>query len=187
MPGILHANSRPFDDGESFSRRRSGNKQRFAEQVVAIQSLVDFERSAKQAGALGPPLNVLNRFQCPEQYGGSLAFGLGHDIHAIVHAINEINVGVAGRAEHRSGPGGESFGRVRGEIMRAQVGFHLDDPADSLEPFDSVNQIFTEQFSGHQRGIPGIKASVKFPHGCIITIFAPNAQAWLFAAGSRSV
>ena len=58
----------------------------------------------------------------------------------MVDAVDEIDVGVAGRAEHDLGARGEAFGGVGGEVVRAEVGFHFHDFADALDAVGVVNE-----------------------------------------------
>src|SRR5437867_8902071 len=47
---------------------------------------------SEQAGALCPACHILHRLDAPQQHGRSVAFLLGHDIHAVIHAVDQIDV-----------------------------------------------------------------------------------------------
>ena len=94
-----------------------------------------------------------------------MTFAFGHDVHAMIHAVDEINVGVAGRAEHGFGACGQTFRRVRGEVVFAEVGFNLDNFADAFNAVALVNQKFSEQFLRDQSGGAVVKHARQFVHG----------------------
>jgi len=78
-----------------------------------------------------------DRFQSADEDATGFAFRLAGDIDAVIHAIDEIDVGVTRRPEHyaiaRRNTAKAVGRRVwRGSDVRAQVGFHLDNA--SREP-----------------------------------------------------
>ena len=76
---------------------------------MAVQPAVNFHRAAKQARSVGFACEIFHRFKRAQQNGGRVAFAFGHDIHAMMDAINQINIGKAGRAEHGFGAFGQAF------------------------------------------------------------------------------
>ena len=63
-----------------------------------------------------------------------MPFTLGHHVHAVVHPIDEINVGMPRRSKHHFGASSKSFGGMRREIMRPEVSLDFDDAADAFDP-----------------------------------------------------
>lgn len=60
-----------------------------------------------------------------DENGGGEIFGAGDDVEEPVDAVAEVDVKVAGLAEHHFGARGSAFGGVAGEIEGAVVGFGL--------------------------------------------------------------
>lgn len=57
------------------------------------------------------------------------AFFGGDHVQALVHAIDEINVGIAGRSEHDSGALGQAARGMGGDVGKAEIGFGFDNHA----------------------------------------------------------
>ena len=57
--------------------------------------------------------------------------GAADDVQAVVHAVDEVDVGAAGRPEHDARAGGPPRARVAGAILRTAVGLRLDDATDA--------------------------------------------------------
>ena len=93
-----------------------------------------------------------------------MPFGFGDDIHAIVHAVDKIDVGMTGRSEHDPGAPGQALGGVGGEIMRTKVGFDFHDFADALDTIIVVDKIFAEQFLRDEDGIAIVKGAGQLGH-----------------------
>src|SRR4029453_7583280 len=93
-------------------------------QVGAVEGAVDRERPAEAAGAV----RAGDAVEPADQHGAGLTVALGDDVDAVVHAVGEVDVGVAGVAEHdgvaRRAP---ALAAVRGGVVR--VGLDLDDAA----------------------------------------------------------
>jgi len=68
-----------------------------------------------------------------EKNGSCLAFGLAGYIQAVMVAVDEIDVGVAGRPEQHRGAGRVARGGMGGGIVFAEVGFDLDDTAEQAQ------------------------------------------------------
>ncbi len=56
-----------------------------------------------------------------------LAGRLGDQVEALVHPIDEIYVGVAGRAEDHAGTVCNAAGGMSGQVIAAEIGFGFDD------------------------------------------------------------
>jgi len=101
---VVHADARTFDDGDFFSGFGLRDEKIVAQQIVRIQAAVNVHRAAQQSRPLRAAGEIFHRFDGAEQNGGRMAFAFRHDIHAMMDAINQIYVSVAGRAEHDFGP-----------------------------------------------------------------------------------
>jgi len=93
-----------------------------------------------------------------------MAFGLGDDIHAEIHPVNEIDVGVAGWTEHYFRPRSAASRRMRRKVVRSEVGFGLDDPADAFNTVDDMDEAFPEQFPGDDDGVAVVESARQFLH-----------------------
>ena len=103
-------------------------------------------------------------------------FVLGNDIHAEVHSVDHVDIGVPGRAEHDLRSFREPLGRMGGEIMRSEVCLDLHDPADAFHAVRSMDQILSEQLSRNDDGVPIIKWTCQFFHKSLGT----NIIAYLY-------
>src|SRR5438552_11023131 len=78
---------------------------------------------------------------------------LAHDVHAVVHAVDEVDVGVAGRAPHHLVPWRAVPARaVRGAVGGATVGLDLDDAARGQARPGLVDEYLPEQRAGDAEG-----------------------------------
>ena len=166
MFGIVHTDPGPLDDGERFVFLRSGDIEIVADQVMSIEAPVDAHRFAEQPRALGSAVGILHRLDGPQQHGGRMPFVLRHDIHAVVHAVDHVDVGIPGRTEHDFRPFGESFSRMGGEIMGSEVRLILHNPADAYQAVRWMNEVFPEQLPGDDDRIPVIKRAFESSIRC---------------------
>jgi hypothetical protein len=70
---------------------------------------------------------TVNGFEGAEENASAFTFRIAGDVQAVVTAVDEINVGVAGRAEEDGVAGGFSGGGVGGEVVFCEIGFDFDD------------------------------------------------------------
>ena len=96
---------------------------------------------------------MAHRLNGSQQHGGRMPFALRHHVHAVIHPVDEIDVGVARRTEHDLCPLGQSLGRMRRQIMRAEIRLHLHNPANAFP----VDQIFAQQFPRNHNRVPVVK------------------------------
>ena len=87
-------------------------------------------RRARGPPGAGPAIRVraLDRLDGPDR----IAAGAGrarHDVQTVVHAVDKIDVGPAGRP-YMPVPRRSAEAGVGSAIVRAEVGLELDDPAD---------------------------------------------------------
>ena len=106
---------------------------------------------APGAGQLLP----LDDLACPQQYRRRAAVGGADQVHAEVHAIGEVDVGVAGRAEHHRVPLGLPPVRMRGGIGRARIRLDLGEPDRDQAGRGLVLEDAAEQIRCDLDGKPG--------------------------------
>ena len=88
-------------------------------------------RASSRAPCAAPPHEALafERLERADEHRRRRAFGLGHGVHQIVHAVVEIHVRDAGGAIERRVAAGRAGRGVAGGIGFADVGFDFDDHA----------------------------------------------------------
>lgn len=81
------------------------------------------------------------------------------DVEHVVHAVDEIDIGVAGGAEHDFRAIGAAFGGVAGEVVRTDVGFSFHDAGAKLVAVDAVDEDFAEKIGGNNLGRAVVESS----------------------------
>ena len=124
----------------------------------------DTHRQRQFAGTIGQILNAFrggtaaahggdssDRFQGANQDTAGLADRLRDEVQAFVHAVDEIDVGVAGLIEHYAGAIGDAAPGMSGAVVDAQVGFHFDDSSGSFSMDEDFAQAVTGDFDDRAR------------------------------------
>ena len=91
---------------------------------------------------------------------------MGGDIEAVVHAVDEVDVRVAGWAEEGGVVGCEAAEGVGGGVGATEVGLDFDDAADEALAFEMANEKFAEKGSGHDLGRARVEVPRKNGFGC---------------------
>jgi 2'-5' RNA ligase len=73
--------------------------------------------------------DATERVEGSDQHAAGFAIGLRHQVQALVHAVDEVDVGVSGRTEYHLRAGSYASSRMSREIFAAEVGFGLNDYA----------------------------------------------------------
>jgi len=100
------------------------------------------------------------RFERAEEDRSGLAFRLTGNIQAVVIAVDEIDVGVAGWAEENGGAGGIASSGVGGGIGFSEIGLNLDDAAEKGN-FPVPHEHLAEEVAGDAPGITGEESAGK--------------------------
>ena len=164
MSRVRHPNPRTFGDLKLLRSRSRSNIQVIAQQIVPVQAFINLHRPAEQPGPICPPLDILDRFNGTKQNSRCMAFSLSHDIHAEVHPVNHINVRMTRRAEHYFSAFGEALGRMRGQVVLAEIRLDFDDPANSLMARGGMHQPFAQQLPRYEDRIPVVKRARQLLH-----------------------
>jgi len=149
MSGVIHADTRTLGDSQAPPNAIIRDMKIFAQQVVPVEPPVDMHRLAEQSGTLRPAFHVAHRFDRAQQHRRRQSLALRNDIHAVMHAIYQIDIRVSGWTEHDFGPWREASRGMRREIVRPEIGFNLNDPADPFHAPRAMNEILVEQIAGH--------------------------------------
>src|SRR5581483_5424583 len=110
---------------------------------------VDLQRPAESAGAVSALVDAVTRLQRAYQDRPGNAIAVGDDVEAVVHAVDQVDVGAAGRPEHDRRAGSAPARGVRGEIVRADVRFDLHDAAVEAAAGSVVDEPAAEQIGRH--------------------------------------
>ena len=102
---------------------------------------VDGERAAQLARPVGAAFERRHRLERANQHRRRRIARLAHDVEAVVHAVDQKDVGVAGRAVERLVALGPAEARVAGQILLVHVGLDLDDAPGAL----AVHEVQPEQ------------------------------------------
>ncbi len=73
------------------------------------------------------------------------AFFSNHHVYAVPEAVDEVDICVAGRAEHDLVAGSSASGGVCGEVLRPLIGLNLDDSAYATGAVVVMHQMHAEQ------------------------------------------
>jgi hypothetical protein len=84
------------------------------------------------AGA-GHFVDTGERLEGAKEDAARFAVGLAGDVETIVIAVDEVDIGVAGRSEKNGGSSGVAGSGVSGEIVFAEIGFDFDDACGKME------------------------------------------------------
>jgi hypothetical protein len=95
------------------------------------------------------------RLHRTEENASGFSFGLAGYVEAVMISVNEVDVGVTGRAEQNSVAQGAASGGVRGRIVGAEIGFHLNDAAGELRAFGVADQNLAQELGSYLAGIAG--------------------------------
>ena len=139
-----HPDSRPGADRVLCYRTDPGpepHRRRWIAEVGTVEGPVDRERLAEPRRPArkipgrsldGPPaarqLLPRDHRAGPQQHGRRGAWRHADDVHAEVHAVGEVHVGVPWRPEHHRVPRRPAPVRVRRGVALAVVGLHLGQP-----------------------------------------------------------
>src|SRR5690348_7997492 len=101
LAGKFDADARARDDrGVSHRPSPVFQPEFVASQVGAVETAVNGERAADQAGAVGALGDTRQRLQAANQNCRRIAHWPGDEVEAVMHPVDEVNIGIAGRAEH---------------------------------------------------------------------------------------
>src|SRR5271157_2115072 len=126
-------------------------------EVVPVQTAVNVQSAAEPARTARGGVDVADRFEGAEENGGGVVARAGHDVQAVVHAIDQVDIGMTGRAEHDLGAPGAAAGRVGSEVVRAQIRFGLDDPPDLAAAINAANDELAQEVPSHTLGVTIVK------------------------------
>ena len=81
-----------------------------AQQIARIEPFINSHRAAQQAGALRPTFDSLHWFKRSQQDRRTVAFLFRHHVHAVMHPVNQVNIGVPRGSKHDASPLRDALG-----------------------------------------------------------------------------
>lgn len=107
---------------------------------------------------MGHGLDAVDGGDGANEDSASFAKEMGGCVDAVVHAVDEVDVGSAGWAEEGEVVGGEAAVGVGGGVGEAEVGFDLGDAAGKTLAVEIADEELAEESSGYDLGRAGIEA-----------------------------
>lgn len=144
MTCVIDADSRPPGDLE-WQRVARRQEQRVADEIDTILAPIDVQGAAEETWSLRTAFDVRNGLHGAQQHRGGAAVRFHHDVHAVVNAVNEIDIGVAGWPEHHLGARRAAAGGMCRQIMRPEICLDLDDTPDAYDATRAVHDVLAEQ------------------------------------------
>jgi hypothetical protein len=127
-----------------------------ATKIFTVEAAVDVHGAAKKSRPPGFVSNTSHRFQRAQQHGMWGPGGLSDDVEAIPKAVNQINIGMAGRPEHDFGSPRTPARRMGRKIVRPAIGLGLYDAADSQDVSIGMYQVLTDEIASDVQGTPRV-------------------------------
>jgi hypothetical protein len=110
-------------------------------------------------------LDAQQGFEGAEENRARFPFALTGDVQAVVIAVDEINVGKAGRSEQDRGAGGIAGSGVGRGIVLPQVGFDFNDTCGQAELAVIAHKYLTQEFAGDGAWIAGEESAIERADG----------------------
>ena len=136
-----------------------------AEQILPVQTPVNRQGLTQQPRATGLPGNPLHRLHGPDQDCRGMAFRLGDHVHAAVHPVDQVDIGIAGRPKHRLRANRTPPARMRSLVMRANIGLDFNNTSDARTSRQDMHQIGAQQFPRDGHRVALVKGSRQHAHG----------------------
>ncbi len=100
-----------------------------------------------------------NGLEGADEDAAGLAFGLAGEVEAVVHAVDEVDVGESGRAEEDGVAGGLADEAVGGWVGEAEVGFDFGDAAGEALAVEGAGDELAEEVARDYFGGVEIEAA----------------------------
>ena len=101
---------------------------------------------------MGHGLDAVDGGDGADEDSASFAGEMGGGVEAVVHAVDEVDVGSAGWAEEGEVVGGEASVGVGGGVGEAEVGLDLDDAAGEALAVEIADEELAEEGSSYDPG-----------------------------------
>ena len=108
---------------------------------------------------MGHGLDAVDGSDGADEDSAGFAGEMGGGVEAVVHAVDEVDVGVSGRAEEGEVVGGEASVGVGGGVGEAEVGLDLGDAAGEALAVEIADEELAEEGSRDDLGGAGVEGS----------------------------
>jgi hypothetical protein len=143
---------------------RAAHLERAGDQIGAVELASDAHGERQFAGPRRQVLNAMGggppaahggesreRLQRANQDASGLALGLAHEIQTFIHAVDEVDVGMAGRTENHARAIGEAAPGMGSAIIGPKIRFHLDNAAGGRAMHQDLSQAIARDLDGWTR------------------------------------
>jgi len=120
----------------------------------------------RQSSILRHVLDARERFEGTEEDRSCFTLALTRNVQAVMVAVDEVNIGVAGRSEKDRSAGGVASGGVGGGVVLAEVSFDFDDPGGEAKFSGVADEDFAEKFASYAAGVAGEEGAGEREDGC---------------------
>ena len=115
--------------------------------------------AGRQLAQAGHGVEACDGLKGADEDAAGVSIGLAGDVQAVVHPVDEVDVGEAGGAEEDGVAGGLAVIGVGGGVVEAEVGFDLDDASSEGLAVPTACDEFAEETAGHDVGRVEVEAS----------------------------
>ena len=179
--GVLNADSGGLAKLDGFAVAAGEVYHAVGEVAAVVFFDGDIERASELAGTGEVGVPIIQRLGGADKHRLRVAGRAGDDVEHVVHAVDEVDIGVTCGAEHDFGARGATFGGMTGEVVGADVGFGFDDSGAALCMGGFVNEDRADEVGGDLLGVSGEEGSGSF----FMEILRRGATLRLPAPGKR--
>jgi imidazolonepropionase-like amidohydrolase len=112
-----------------------------------------------KAAEIGHGFEAVDWIESSDEDSACFAGKMRGDVEAVVHAVDEVDIYVSGRAEEYCVAGSETTGCVRCRVDEAEVGFDFDDAGGEAFALEIADEELAEEGSRDDLGGAGVEAS----------------------------
>jgi hypothetical protein len=112
-----------------------------------------------KAAEVGHGFEAVEGIEGADEDSSGFAGTMRGDVEAVVHAVDEVDIGVSGWAEEDCVVGSEAAGRVGCRVDEAEVGFDFDDAGGEAFALEVADEELAEEGPGYSVGGAGVEAS----------------------------
>src|SRR5437868_11969769 len=103
------------------------------------------ERAADESRPIAKAVRILERLDGPDQHRARVAVSFGDRVEAVMHPVDQINVGDAGFPVHERSAPLWPTPRVRCRVVRPNVRLRLNNAASASQVAVDVDERFSEE------------------------------------------
>ena len=139
--------------GGELRRRRSGHSPVGSGRTVGIRAAAG--RGYPVLAGSAHQIHSLERLDGPHEHGRRPTLRFRDKVQAVVHTVDKVHVGIAGRTEHDGISFRPAESSMGGQIVGTDVGLDFNDPANSYAGEVLSDQSAADQGAGHRLAVAG--------------------------------